>query len=145
MPTTPKINPNEDKHVSFLVALDKGMATLMFDMTHSGVVLSDAVRALSKDGKHMALNYSFKFQNAQIKTSDKGVAARLSFGPERYDTFIPWESVQGLALGEQLLGVWPSVEDAQETVLAKEDIDLQTMLNGLDMDGDWFAGPVADG
>lgn len=98
-----------DKRLAFEAVFDKGRALIIINITDPKVDLPEIARSRSPDGRHLPLNYSRTFVEANIKVKDEGIYANLAFGGPntRYLTFVPWSAVMAILQKGVVLESWP--------------------------------------
>lgn len=79
--------------------LEIGQCQIQVNANTTGVDVPKEV--MEKYGVHLPLNLNYKFRR-KIQIDDNGIIANLSFNGSPYDCFIPWDSIWGVAQGDQL-------------------------------------------
>ena len=143
------MNLNDDKQAAFRAAFDKGRVRVVLDMTREGVVLPEAARQNSRDGRGLALDYSRTFHMPKFKVTDEGIGAVLSFDNAPHWTFVPWEAVLGLLLDGVPLEVWPTESVRLKFATGEEALNVIRHLRDKqaeeDPDRKWLSTTVAEG
>jgi len=96
------MNQNLDKQLTFEVCLDKGVVHLVFDTKHPDVLIPERARKHIDPEGALVLRYSKNYQNANIKSTEQGVSANLSFSGQQERTFVPWEAVRAIQQDKKL-------------------------------------------
>ncbi len=133
---------DEDKRLAFETVYDQGRAMIIVSLQEVKLSLPPVAREASPNGRHLGLNYSRRFADANIKIQDDGISAYLSFKGHRHPTFVPWSAIRAIVVGTQIMESWENEPD--EEILVE-------VTPGIDTDGmtaeemKWFSKQVAEG
>ena len=97
---------SENKRLSFETLFDRGKVRVIFNMHHPDVLVPESARRSSRNGKHIALDYSRRFAMPNFKVTDEGIGAVLSFGGRSERTYVSWEAVCAVAQNGNLVEAW---------------------------------------
>lgn len=143
---------DEDKRLAFETVFDKGRALIVIDITEPKVDLPDIAKSRSPNGKHLPLNYSRTFVEANIQIRDDGIYANLAFGGPnmRHQTFVPWSAIMAIIQDGIVLEQWPdriTQFERREQILvetmAPDDPDDPNAMTADEMK--WFSTQTAEG
>ena len=135
--------PNDDagKRLAFETLFDRGKVRVMFDIRDSGVVLSDAFRNKSSNGKHLCLDYNKLFTGVKTVINERWLSAtNMSCDGVPSDTFVPWRSVLAVIQKGVVLESWDP-----QPVADTSNVNVVESVNTTHDDAKWLMKTVAEG
>jgi hypothetical protein len=132
---------DEDKKLAFETVYDRGAVMIVVAVDDPQLVLPEVARKKAS-GRHVGLNYSRRFSDANIKLSDSGVTANLSFDLQKWHTFVPWSAIRAIVQKGQVMESWADPEQILvQPTPAGETPDFMMAADEIK----WFSTQVAEG
>ena len=108
------VDVDNAKRLVFETVFGRGQVRVLFSILDADVILPDIARQCSRDGEHLALDYSRAFPNVQTKVLPDGIFANLTFKDRFHNTFVPWSAIRAIIQAGVVVESWTAEGEFQD-------------------------------